>query len=164
MLARGRDAAHQCVGEVDRPPTADPDIRVRRDVRRPKCPEWRCERQAAAQAQPVRLAGRGVAGRAVGRRENQTPTRRVSRSLQSARHRFRNAGRGAESNHANIAPADRRSSEDASRSGDIRAPVQSPPSPQPEAGTLIRTGTALEAGVFDCSSWCDSGISGFISG
>ena len=53
-------AAHQGIGEVNRSPAADPVIGIRRDVWRMKRAELRCERQAAAEAMPIRLPRCGM--------------------------------------------------------------------------------------------------------
>src|SRR5579883_1455522 len=98
MPARRRDAAQQGVGEIDRMPAADPILRIGRDVGDAKIAERRCEPQAAAEPQPVALAGRSVTGGAVALIEDKAAALRIAGLLNLRRLVFREgrARRGEE--------------------------------------------------------------------
>ena len=79
MSARRRNALRHRADEVGLAPAPDAVGRIGRDVRRVERPEWRGDRQAPAEFQPVGLVGHGMAGGTSTRVEGCLSVREVGR-------------------------------------------------------------------------------------
>src|SRR5437667_8840159 len=80
-----RYPAHHGIGEIDRAPTTDPVFRVRRYVWNMECAERRGECKPASQPMAVRLARRGVAGRAPCGIEHDASADRIAKPVELGR-------------------------------------------------------------------------------